>query len=174
MSNVLTIARRASLIIVAFGLMVLLPMLDSHALEPGRKSPEFNVTAVDGHQINLGDLNGKKPLYLKFWATWCVACLEEMPHFVTVHEHYGSRIEVVAVNVAFNDNLDRIQGVMLEYGLKMPIVFDENGEMWSKFEVLGTPTHIVIDVSGTIVHIGYTAKTELDRALSQVYQEVLK
>ena len=47
----------------------------------GKPAPRFVVTTIDGETIDLGRLYGKQAVYLKFWATWCVPCREQMPHF---------------------------------------------------------------------------------------------
>ncbi len=136
----------------------------------GQPSPQFDITSIDGQHIVSSELIERKAVYLKFWATWCVDCIEEMPHFVEAYQQYGDRIEFVAVNVAVNDTLERIGDTKTTHGIEMPIVFDDSGEMWSRFDVFGTPTHVVINVSGEIIHIGYEADEQLDRALYQAFQ----
>src|SRR5579859_7675004 len=47
----------------------------------GKPAPRMVLTTIDGGTIDLGRLYGKQAVYLKFWATWCVPCREQMPHF---------------------------------------------------------------------------------------------
>jgi thiol-disulfide isomerase/thioredoxin len=58
---------------------------------------------IDGEVIDLGGLYGKKAVYLKFWATWCVPCREQMPHFERVYQTAGRDLAVVAVDIGLND-----------------------------------------------------------------------
>lgn len=138
--------------------------------ESGQQSPPFDITAIDGQRITRSAAAEQKPIYLKFWATWCIACIEEMPHFNDAYDRFGDGIQFVAVNVAFNDSLDRIRGAQSEHELGMPVVYDESGEMWSKFDIFGTPTHVLIDRSGKTIHTGYAADEQLDKALASAYQ----
>ena len=46
--------------------------------QPG---PAATLTSIDGERIELARYYGKQPVYLKFWATWCVPCREQMPAF---------------------------------------------------------------------------------------------
>jgi thiol-disulfide isomerase/thioredoxin len=47
----------------------------------GSPAPPLVLKTIDGETIDLGGLYGKKAVYLKFWATWCVPCRQQMPHF---------------------------------------------------------------------------------------------
>ncbi|MGB6355099.1 MAG: redoxin domain-containing protein, partial [Steroidobacteraceae bacterium] len=47
----------------------------------GTPAPRLVLKTIDGETIDLGSLYGKKAVYLKFWATWCVPCRQQMPHF---------------------------------------------------------------------------------------------
>src|SRR5262245_53058230 len=69
----------------------------------GSAAPRVSVRTVDGEVIDLGGLYGKKAVYLKFWATWCVPCRKQMPHFEETHRKAGSDLAVIAVNAGFND-----------------------------------------------------------------------
>src|SRR5262245_56965858 len=40
----------------------------------GKYAPPLTLTTSDGRKIELAKFYGKKPVYLKFWATWCVPC----------------------------------------------------------------------------------------------------
>ena len=134
-------------------------------------APDFDVATIDDSQLSLVQLKGRRPLYLKFWLSTCPQCIVEMPHFVHTHEQYGDSIEVVAVNLAIDETMQAVNKAMSDHGLEMPVVFDESREMQSKFDVFGTPTHIVIDAQGRIIHVGHAADGALDAALKSVQRE---
>ena len=64
----------------------------------GSPAPRMVLKTIDGETVDLGKLYGKKAVYLKFWATWCVPCREQMPHFEKAFESRGADLEVIAVN----------------------------------------------------------------------------
>jgi thiol-disulfide isomerase/thioredoxin len=130
----------------------------------GTPAPRAVLTTIDGEHIDLGSLYGKKAVYIKFWATWCTPCREQMPHFEHVYQSAGADLAVIAVNVGFNDSVDEVQKYRRKLGITMPIVFDD-GSLGTAFNVRVTPQSIVIGRDGRILYIGHLADEHLNAAL---------
>lgn len=130
----------------------------------GKPAPGVVVKTIDGDSIDLGSLYGKKAVYLKFWATWCVPCRQQMPHFQHAYETAGPDMAVIAIDVGFNDSIDAIQAYRKKLGITMPIVFDD-GSLGNAFHLRVTPTHIVIGRDGRVLYVGHLADETLDQAL---------
>jgi len=130
----------------------------------GTPAPRLKVKTIDGQAIDLGQLYGKQAVYLKFWATWCVPCRQQMPHFEHVYESAGPELAVIAVNVGFNDTIDDIRAYRKKLGITMPIVLDD-GRFGAAFHLRVTPQHIVIGRDGRIEYVGHLADARLDAAL---------
>ncbi|UGQ46232.1 redoxin domain-containing protein [Massilia endophytica] len=136
----------------------------------GQPGPSASLTTIDGKTIELAAFYGKKPVYLKFWATWCVPCREQMPGFEQIFQKYGSRIAVVAVNTGFSETEADVRSYRSRHGLHMPIVID-NGSLAGKLNLRVTPQHVLIGVDGRIMHVGHLADRELDEALEKAVSE---
>jgi peroxiredoxin len=132
----------------------------------GTRAPAFRLQTLDGDTIDLADTYGKKAVYLKFWATWCVPCREQMPHFENTWQNAGDDLVVIGINAGINETLEDIQDFREEYGIHMPIVVDD-GTLGSTFNLRVTPQHVVIGKDGVIQHIGQQADEELEQALQK-------
>jgi thiol-disulfide isomerase/thioredoxin len=132
----------------------------------GQSAPRMVVKTIDGQTIDLGALYGKKAVYLKFWATWCVPCREQMPHFERTYEQAGPDMAVIAIDVGFDDSVDEVRKLQKQLGLGMPIVFDD-GSLGEAFHLRVTPQHVVIGRDGRIAYVGHMADEKLDAALAQ-------
>ncbi len=130
----------------------------------GSPAPRITVKTIDGDTIDLGALYGKKAVYLKFWATWCVPCRQQMPHFEHTYETAGPDLAVIAINAGFNDSIEEIQKYRRALGITMPIVLDD-GQLGAAFKLRVTPQHIVIGRDGRIQYVGHLADARLDAAL---------
>ena len=136
----------------------------------GKYAPAITLTTVDGQKIDLGRLYGNKPVYLKFWATWCVLCRLQMPHFENVERTKGRDIQVIALDVDFNETKDAVLRYRETMGLTMPIVIDD-GRLADALHLRVTPQHIVIGRDGRILHVGHLADARLDGDLDRAIAE---
>ena len=130
----------------------------------GTPAPSLVLKTIDGKTIDLGRLYGKQAVYLKFWATWCVPCREQMPHFEHAYETAGPDLAVIAINTGFNDSIEEVLKYRRKLGITMPIVLDD-GEVGAAFHLRVTPQHIVIGRDGRILYVGHLADAILDAAL---------
>lgn len=135
----------------------------------GQPGPDLSVTTLDGDTIDLSTLYGVKPVYIKFWATWCVPCRQQMPGFQAFQEAHGDDIQVIAVNTGYADTEESARVYREEMGLTMPITVDD-GTLAEALNLRVTPQHVLIDRSGHITHIGHRD----DQALEQALQAVLE
>ncbi len=124
------------------------------------------ITTLRGEIVTLSDYKGKEPVYLKFWATWCRPCRQQMPHFQQVQHQYGEKIKVIAINIGINDSIKRVKETQKKFGLTMPIAIDRSGALAQAFGLIGTPYHILIDKNGRVIHKGFDASSELDNKLA--------
>lgn len=131
----------------------------------GARAPAPSVKLVDGTALNLADVLGKKPVYLKFWATWCVPCREQMPHFEAAFKKHGDRIAFVAADLGLNDSLEAVKSFREKVPMSMPIAFDDDGHLAEAFHVSVTPQHILIDRTGVVRYVGHATNAALDQAI---------
>jgi thiol-disulfide isomerase/thioredoxin len=130
----------------------------------GKAAPRLVLNTIDGKTIDLGRLYGKQAVYLKFWATWCVPCRQQMPHFERTYEAAGPDLAVIAINSGFNESVDDVRAYRVKLGITMPIVVDD-GRLAAAFNLRVTPQHIVIGRDGRVLYVGHLADERLDAAL---------
>lgn len=133
----------------------------------GKPGPAAVLKTIDGQEIDLSKLYGKKPVYLKFWATWCVPCRQQMPGFEKTQQTLGDKIQVIAVNTGFSDDLDSVIAYRKELGLTMPIAIDD-GSLAAQLNLRVTPQHVLIDRSGRISYVGHLDDQQLHDALRKL------
>lgn len=122
-----------------------------------RPAPDFALPRIDGGQLQLSSYRGKVVL-LDFWATWCVPCREETPHFVEMQERYKDR-GLQIIGVSMDDSPDPVRTFYKQFHINYPVVMGtaETGSAYGG--VLGLPIAFLIDRNG-IIHFKHMRATE--------------
>lgn len=145
---------------------MLLPGVAQAGTAVGEAAPAFSSTTVNGRLFSLASYKGDKPVYIKFWATWCSYCKAEMPHFKQLREQYGEAVKFITVNVGMNDSVANINAFFNQQGYRVPTIFDAKGDLTREYGVIGTPQHVLIDRSGKVAYRTFLATDELDERLA--------
>jgi thiol-disulfide isomerase/thioredoxin len=106
----------------------------------------------DGHERRLDEFRGKVVL-VNFWASWCTACIEEMPSLQRLAELMrGKRFAVLGVNVAEADL--RVKAMVERLGIGFPVLLDRESEIFRRWGVTVLPTTYVLDGEGVVRYVG--------------------
>jgi thiol-disulfide isomerase/thioredoxin len=136
----------------------------------GKPGPDITLQAIDGSVINLADAYGKKPVYLKLWASYCIPCRAQMPKLEKIYESVGDRIQVIAVNAGVGDDAAKATAFAAKIGIHMPIAIDD-GSLGAWLKMQGTPVHLLLDRNGRIAFVGHQDGLALDAAIQQVLDD---
>jgi len=133
-------------------------------------APDFTLPQLDGQPLSLSSYRGKVVL-LDFWATWCVPCREETPHFVELQQKYGDR-GLQIIGISMDDSPDPVRPFTQQFHVNYPVVMGtaKTGEEYGG--VLGLPIAFLIDRDGRIVakHIGATDAAVFEREITGLLQ----
>lgn len=87
-------------------------MIARNGIEVGKSAPDFELTKLDGTNVKLSDLKGKKVI-LNFWATWCGPCQQEMPDMEAFYKEHKENVEILAINYTPSEKGGRRKGKQL-------------------------------------------------------------
>ena len=89
-------------------------------------------------------------VYVDFWASWCGPCAQAFPWLDTLQTRYGSRLQVIAVNVD-QDRADADR-FLAAHPASFPVVFDPEGHLAEHYHVAGMPSAVILGRDGRILH----------------------
>lgn len=118
----------------------------------GNLAPNFRLTSLDGDVVELADLRGR-PVFVNFWATWCLFCVTEMPAMQRLADRYGEAIAVVGVNVGESEETASIFAT--NFDIDYLLVLDESTDVARAFQVGTMPTSFFLDADGVVREVRY-------------------
>ena len=126
------------------------------AAQEGQRLIPFKGHDLNGQPFDLQQSIGSKPVMLIFWASWCPSCKTEVPKINQLAAKFKSRgMEFIAVNVGFNDSVERAQAFVKKTGMSYPVFFDATGMVTEQYRLQGVPTVIIADKQGVIQFRNY-------------------
>ncbi len=114
-----------------------------------------------------------KVVILDFWASWCAPCRRSFPWLNEIQARYaGDGLVVVGVNV----DADRAaaERFLREVPAQFEIVYDPDGTLAAKYELLGMPSSFIFGPRGELLssHIGFknAARAEREAEIAALLQ----
>jgi cytochrome c biogenesis protein CcmG/thiol:disulfide interchange protein DsbE len=112
--------------------------------------PDASFELFDGGQATFAQFEGQ-PLIVNFWASWCPACVAELPEFQSVHEQYED--QVTFLGLANSDQRQAALNLAGSVGLTYTLADDPSGDLFRSFDLIAMPSTIFIDANGEIVEV---------------------
>ena len=140
---------------------------------PRKALPDFTSKTLDGRAVRLSDFRGRTVL-INFWATWCTACLAEIPDLITLQKELGGRVVILGVALdavpdehghdpgveAGDDSqvhtppLDAIRKKVARAaksrGINYPVLLDADNAVGGEYNGGELPTTVIIDAEGRL------------------------
>jgi thiol-disulfide isomerase/thioredoxin len=132
-------------------------------------APDWELTDLNSKPVRFSDSRGKVVI-LDFWATWCVPCREEIPHFVELQKQYGNKgLTIIGVSLD-EQGPEVVKKFVKRFGVNYPIVIGNEKVVEAYGGIYAIPTTFVIDRQGRIVnrHIGYDDKAVFEKEIQSL------
>jgi thiol-disulfide isomerase/thioredoxin len=125
---------------------------------------------VQGGPLDLNALRGRV-VVLNFWATWCAACLHELPELVKFAQTRAKHTCLAVYGVS-PEAPDPLQRYTQSHPLPYAVVSDP--ALLDQFDVEVIPTTVVLDASGKVAgrHVGVIAQRGLERMALPLMENV--
>lgn len=112
--------------------------------------PPQDFELFDGATATFDEFEGT-PLVINFWASWCPACVSELPEFQAVHEQRSD--EVTFIGIANADIRPAAVGLAAEVGLTYSLADDPDGVLFREFGLIAMPSTLFVSPGGEILEV---------------------
>ena len=120
---------------------------------------------LQGQKKSL-NLHAGKPVLLVFFASWCAPCKKEAPHLVAYQNSPQRRCSVMGICV--DKEASKGQDFVDSLSINYPVLHDPALHFSDQMRVRGTPTLILLDGNGNVLHQGKKFDKKLIGLLGQL------
>jgi cytochrome c biogenesis protein CcdA/thiol-disulfide isomerase/thioredoxin len=137
-------------------------LADAHALPDIGTAPEFTETedwfntGASGHSnqpLTLASLRGRVVL-VDFWTYTCINCIRTLPYLKAWDATYRKDgLEIVGVETpefAFEKEAGNVKDAIEQFGIRYPVVQDNNMGTWNAYGNEDWPADYLIDAHGNV------------------------
>jgi thiol-disulfide isomerase/thioredoxin len=143
-----------------------------------KKAPEFTgiTSYINTNATELSDLKGKVVL-VDFWTYSCINCIRTLPYLVDWNHKYSDKgLVIVGVHspeFEFEKNIDNVKQAVTRFGIKYPVLLDNDHGTWNAFQNSYWPRKYLVDSEGytRYDHIGEGGYVETENAIKNLLSE---
>ena len=131
---------------------------------------------INSEPLTLEGLRGDVVL-IDFWTYTCINCIRTLPYLKDWHDKYADLgLTIIGVHTPefdFEKKKENVIDAVAEYGLKYPVVQDNDFGTWRAFENRYWPAKYLIDKDGYIryTHFGEGAYQETEEKIRELLME---
>ncbi len=126
-----------------------IPSFGIQRLNEKKEAAPFSLKTLNGSQVSLSDFKGK-PILLKFWATWCPSCVEELPPMEKFSEGKRDQLHILLAAID-GEREKRVQDVIKKSKVTLPVLLDVKEKIARTYKVTFIPATFLVDREGMIV-----------------------
>jgi len=135
---------------------------------------------VNSQPFKLADLIGKKVILIDFIDYTCINCQRTFPYLNDWWSKYKDQgLEIVAIHTpefSFEKDINNVKMGAAQFGLKFPIVLDNDYATWNAYQNEYWPHKYLIDIHGNVVfdHIGEGGYAETESEIVKLLDDRMK
>ncbi len=127
--------------------------------------------------ITIGSFAGNNVVLVDFWTYSCINCQRTLPYLNAWYDKYHDKgLVIIGVHTPefqFESEIANVQKAVEKYGIKYPVVLDNDYATWTAYGNHYWPHKYLIDVDGHIAydHIGEGGYAETETVIQELLAE---
>lgn len=113
---------------------------------------DFTLEDLEGRSVKLSELLKEGPVFIQFWATWCVPCKEEMKVLNELYKKYKDKGFVyVAVSIDDQKTVSKVKPFIESKSYSFITLYDTDKSVFTSFGGQDPPYSVFLDKKGNVI-----------------------
>ncbi len=139
----------------------------AHPVTPERAIRRTPITTWAGTETELTEISRGKVTVVALWATWCEACLVEMPALARLDAASRARGDFLVVAVAVGARHGDVSPLVARGAIAVVPFLDPEGAFADSLGSRSVPSTLVLDGAGNVVFRGGALDAEALHAIEE-------
>lgn len=150
-------------------------LLISHLYSQSKSVPNFKLETITGEKVSLYELLKSGPVYINFWAMWCVPCRSELKVIQQIYDEFKEKgASVITVNIDSPRSTSKVKSYIAGQKYTFPVLLDPNQEVFKKLNGNSLPYSLLIDRDGNIRKVRNSYLPGDEKEIVKDIQSILK
>ena len=150
-------------------------LLSESVISENKDVPAFSLENFYGKRVKLINYLGDKPIFLSFFASWCIPCREEIKLINSLAPKYENKIHFIFINIDDQDNVNNAKKMVSGMHKSLIILHDKDQRIARLYDATNIPRSILITKSKKCFKIlsGFKSseEDEIDTAIMNLIKE---
>lgn len=140
-----------------------------------KSTPDFRLETITGEKISLYELLKKGPVYINFWAMWCVPCRTELKAVQQIYDDFREKeFNLITINIDSPRSTSKVKSFIAGQKYTFPVLLDPNQEVFKKLNGNSLPYSLLIDKDGKVVKVRNSYLPGDEKEIVKDIQSLLK
>lgn len=137
--------------------------------------PDFRLESISGEKVSLYELLRTGPVYINFWAMWCVPCRAELKALQQIYDEFKYKgVNVISINIDTPRSTSKVKSFIAGQKYTFPVLLDPNQEVFKKLNGYNLPYSLLIDRDGKLVKVRNSYLPGDEREIKKDIQSLIK
>jgi peroxiredoxin len=137
--------------------------------------PDFKLETISGEKVSLYELLSSGPVYINFWAMWCVPCRAELKAIQQIYDEFKYKgVNIITINIDSPRSTSKVKSFVAGQRYTFPVLLDPNQEIFKKLNGYNLPYSLLIDRNGKVVKVRNSYLPGDEKEIVKDIQSILK
>jgi len=130
---------------------------------------------IDGKKYSLHEFLKEGPVYLCFWALWCIPCRAELKDLNSIQTMYkDKKVTILAINIDSPKSTAKVRSYVSTQKFNFKVLLDPNSNLFETLSGKNLPYSLLVNQNGEIIKTRNSYLPGDKQSIIEDFDQILK